>query len=349
MFNRIVEMDMKEIYNNSYIAWERIRGATFLVTGATGMIASYFISFLAWLNENRDYSIRIIGLVRDVNKAKKLLNHIIDKDYFSLCVQDITSPIVLNERVDYILHAASLTTPRAFRDYPVETITTNVIGSYNVMEYAKASEVKSVIYLSTREIYGVFDDKEFIGENEYGVINPLELRSCYPESKRLVENLLKAYNHEYDVPIKIARIAHTYGPGMPIEDGRVVSDFLGNVLKSEDITMNSDGSTMLALTYLSDVIAGLFIFLLNIDKDVCNISSKDGIISVRGLAELLCQLYPERRINPVFREASLKEKAGYLRKTSPHLNSEQLYFNGWRPKVKLNDGLMRTIAFYEEK
>lgn len=131
--------------------------------------------------------------------------------------------------------------------------------------------------LPTREIYGVQPiGKMYAKEKDYGIIDPTTVRACYPESKRLAETLCAAYTAQYHVSTKVARIAHTYGPGMSLGDGRVIGDFVQNVIRREDIVMNSDGSSILGLTYLSDLVAGLFLVLLDAPGLVYNVSRMEG-------------------------------------------------------------------------
>ncbi len=350
ILHKIIWEDMSKIYfDNQDINWGKLKNSTILVTGANGMIASYFIYMLLFLNRTIKLNVHVVGLVRNKEKAVRHFDKLTNSKEFSLLIQDVCAPIEYNGNIDFIIHAASSTTPGSFRDKPVETIKTNILGTMYILEYARVKKVREVMYLSTREIYGTrTDEKEFVKEFEYGVVNPSEVRSCYPESKRLAENMLMSYHHEYGIPIKISRIAHTYGPGMPIGDGRVVSDFLQDVLNSHDITLNSDGSTVLALTYLSDTIAGIFRYLLNMDELVCNISSNRCILSVKKLAELLCDIFPERQMSVSFKTISISEKKGYLKNKIPFLAPDLMYSAGWNPMVSVEIGMKRTIAYLEK-
>ena len=346
--NSVVEKDLKEIFEAcADIDFRKLQGKTFFVTGANGMIASYFIRFLLYLNDVMHLDIRIVGLVRNRDKAEICFAEINRRNDFSLYVQDICQPIVYDGTVDFILHAASPTAPAMFRERPVEVIKANTIGTLHTLELAKKNGAQ-VMLLSTREIYGKCPEQcEFVSEDEFGSLVPTDVRSCYPESKRLAENLCVSYAHEYDVPIKIARIAHTYGPGMPLGDGRVLSDFLQNVIKSESIVLNSDGSTVLALTYLSDTIAGIIRFMLGSGDYVRNISSDRCVISVKDLAEKLCQMFPDRKMSVRYKKISTAQKEGYLQYRVPFLSSQKIYEEGWNPKVTVEDGIKRTIIYCE--
>lgn len=348
IMNSVVEKDLQEIFEVSGdIDFHELQGKTFFITGANGMIASYFAYFLLYLNDIMYLDIHVVGLVRNPQKVKSGFSELSRRNDFSLCVQDICCPITYDGSVDFVVHAASPTAPAMFREHPVEVIKANTLGTLHALEFAQKNGAQ-VMFLSTREIYGKCSEQcDFVTETEFGSLVPTEVRSCYPESKRLAENLCVSYAHEYGIPIKIARIAHTYGPGMPLGDGRVLSDFLSNVLQSESIVLNSDGSTVLALTYLSDTIAGLVRFLLSSGAQVRNISSDRCVISVRDLAEKLCQLFPERKMSVRYQKISSLQKEGYLQYRVPFLSSQKMYEEGWNPRVTVEDGIKRTILYYE--
>lgn len=183
-------------------------------------------------------------------------------------------------------------------------------------------------------------------EGDYGAVDPTLVRSCYPESKRMSETLCSAYRAQYGMNCKVVRIAHTYGPGMILRDGRVVGDFLGNVVDGKDITMNSDGSGTLALTYIGDVLAGIMQALCNFEDFVYNISNSTETTSVRELAETLCALFPEKGISPRFQPASDREKAGYLANKLGFLDSAKAIGEGWEIQVPLAEGMRRTVRYF---
>lgn len=339
--------DLKEITKQN-IQFDKLKDSTVLITGVNGMIASYIVYTLLYLNETRKLNIKVLGLARNEEKAKKRFGVLLDREDFGLLVQDITEPVETEEKADYIIHAASQTGPSQFTTDPVGTIAANTIGTKNLLDFAVKKQSRGVLFLSTREIYGKsLTGQEFATEEDYGAIDPTLVRSCYPESKRMSETMCAAYKQQYGLNTKVIRIAHTYGPGMLVGDGRVVGDFLSNVLHNEDIVMNSDGSAVLGLTYISDLMAGLFFSLLNFDDFVYNISSGDGIVTVKELANLLAGLYPEKHIKTVFKEASAEVKAGYLAHKIPLLSSKKAMEEGWQPVVSLKEGFRRTISFFE--
>jgi nucleoside-diphosphate-sugar epimerase len=222
------------------------------------------------------------------------------EDIRILIDKDVTESIFYNDRIHYIIHAASLVSRNDFTGNPVNVISVNVNGTWNMLELAREKEVEGFLYLSSREIYGeTATDKRFIKEDDYGAVNPTLVRSCYPESKRMAENLCACYSHQYSMPVTIARLGHVYGPEYSLASGRVWEEFIQMAVAGKDIVLNSDGKTELALTYVADAVSGLFFTLLNGDDLVYNISNTSEIVTVRGLAELVASLCLDKDLRVV--------------------------------------------------
>lgn len=345
--NKIILEDLENVSNRS-IEWEKFKDAVVLVTGANGLIASYIIYMLLYLNEKIDLNVEVVGLARNPKKVEAKYGELLDRTDFRILYQDVTNPIQLDDKVDYIIHTASPTGPGQFMGAPVDTILANVAGTYHLLELARQKRAQGFLLLSTREIYGS-GDKEFVTENDYGAVDPTLVRSCYPESKRLSETLCASYNSQYHMSSKVVRIAHTYGPGMLLRDGRVVGDFLGNVVDGKDICMNSDGSGTLALTYIADVLAGIMLTICNFQDFVYNISNSTETISVKELAETLCDLFEEKKIKPHFAPLQDTAKAGYLANKLGFLNSAKAVNEGWKMEVSLAEGMKRTVYYFENE
>ena len=332
------------------LSWDKLRGKTVLITGASGMIASYLVYTLLYLNETRAASIRVLALVRNKDKALAHFGPIAERPDFQLLVQDVCDPLPDCGPVHYIIHAASQASPRQFTADPVGTIRANTVGTATMLDEAVKRQADGFLMLSTREIYGVQPiGKMYAKEKDYGIIDPTTVRACYPESKRLAETLCAAYTAQYHVSTKVARIAHTYGPGMSLGDGRVIGDFVQNVIRREDIVMNSDGSSILGLTYLSDLVAGLFLVLLDAPGLVYNVSRMEGSLSVGELAGMLAGLFLDRDIRVQTKVISVQEKSGYLSQPIALLDSASIIQEGWNPQVNLQTGFRRTVLYFETK
>lgn len=330
------------------ISWEKLCNKTILISGANGMIASYLVYTLLFLNDMKQLNLRVIGLVRNETKSKKHFSSILLRKDFRLLIQDVTSPVGGENQVDYIIHAASQTSPAAFMNDPVGTIQANILGTINLLDYAKKNDAE-FLYLSTREIYGSPVTKmDYVTERDYGVVNPILVRSCYPESKRMSENIIASYREQYGIHAKIVRIAHTYGPGMSVGDGRVLGDFINNFLHHENILLKSKGEVVLALTYISDIVAGIFQTLLDFPDWIYNISKDDEPISVLGLAKYICSLDKMGKMRITIElPKDQKRETGYLQNRVALLDSTKAKKDGWKDTISYKDGIPRLIHLFE--
>lgn len=342
----IITEDLARIASEP-IDWERLRGSRVLISGVNGLIASYVAQMIFYLNDEKDMQISLYGIARNREKTEKKWGELLMRSDFHMLYQDVALPLEADGlSFDYMLHAASQTGPAQFANDPVGTAMGNLLGTYHLLEYAREHGTKKFMILSTREIYGK-GEHDFVTEEQYGAIDPTSVRSCYPESKRMAENLCADYMQQYGIDCKIVRIAHTYGPGMILGDGRVVGDFLCNVVRHEDIVMHSDGSGTLALTYIGDVVAGIFYAFLQFKEFVYNVSNSEETVSVRGLAELLCEQFAHYGIRLIM-DIPEQKSSGYLSYKLGFLKSDRAMAEGWQPKVCLKDGMNRTVRYFEE-
>lgn len=344
--SQVVLEDIDNISKSS-VNWEKLKECNILITGINGLIASYMTYTLFYLNDNKDLKIKVYGLARNKEKTHKKWGEILKREDFHVIYQDVTEPIQTEIKMDYIIHAASQTGPKQFMDDPVGTAMGNVMGTYQLLEYGRLNQIKAFAMLSTREIYGK-SSLDYVSEEDLGALNPAIVRSCYPESKRMAETLCASYKHQYGINSRIIRIAHTYGPGMLLSDGRVVGDFIGSVVNGQNIVMNSDGSGTLALTYIADVIEGIFYSICNFKDMVYNISNSSEPISVKQLAELLCAEFSNKNIGLEVNIPKAAQNSGYLNIKLGFLDSGKAKAEGWIPRTSLKDGMMRTVRSFEE-
>ena len=342
--NSIIREDLENIYL-SRSNWNDFENRTIYVTGSTGMIASYIILFLIYLNEIKKLNITIMAGIRNIVKARNLFGLYLDKEYFKVYSNDILNCINDNIQFDYMIHAASLASPQYYGKMPVETILPNIVATYRILEYAKVHNVKSVLFLSSGDVYGTIVQDDKIGENDIGILNHLAVGSFYGESKRCGESLCKAYYLEYGTPVKFARIAHTYGPTMDWEnDKRVFSEFVKNILNNEDIIMKSDGSAKRPFCYITDNISGLFKILLDgKNGEAYNVGNDKEFISIRVLAEKLAALFPERVSKVVYEK---RNDANYKPCTELKvsvMSMDKLRALGWEPIITVENGFRRTV------
>lgn len=342
--NPIIEKDIEEILGTN-INFKKLENSTVLITGAAGMFGRYILYTLAALNDLRSYNIKIVALIRNRDKLPQYFKN--RPDVFIL-EQDVCDKINYNDRVDYVIHAASPASPKIMKENPVETIMANTIGTFNTLKFAKKNNVKSYLYISSREVYGEpFSWQEKFDENTYGFIDPLLPRSCYPEGKRAAENMCISFKEQYGLNVKIARPAHTYGPGMSIYDGRVQADFLKNVVNNENIIMKSTGEAVRTYTYVRDVVSAIFMVLLDSDDVVYNMADENAEITIKGLAELLVSLYPERNLKVVMDID--EEQKGCAPFKLGIIDSSKIKKLGWKPTITIEEGFRRTVAYIESE
>lgn len=345
--NIVVQNDLDEIIRREEIPFEILRDKSVLITGASGMLATYMVYTLIRLNEVKGYNINVMALVRNKEKAEKRFCDFLENEKFELLVQDVCEEIKTEKEIDYIVHAAGNASPKFIINDPVGIIKANTLGTINVLEFAKKSEVKNVLYTSTREVYGKVDNADEIYENTMGVLEPTELRACYPESKRMSETILESYRVQYGVPYCTVRIAHSYGPGMAIdEDGRVMSDFISDIVNNRNIVLKSEGTAKRAFCYITDAVSALFLVLLKGENgSVYNVANEKEEKEIREVASMLVQLKEESNLKVVF-DIPETQSAGYSKMGRVKLNTEKLEKLGWSVEVYLKEGLERTVESF---
>lgn len=349
--DRIIFEDMQQIERRGG-DWSWLRGRTVLVTGAYGMLASYLVYFLIYLNESQNGAdIRILAQGRSAQKMCRRFGEYMDRPYFHMLEADICRPITLEGEVDYIVHAASLASPQYYRNSPVDTLLPNTIGTACLLELAREKKVQGFLFFSSNEVYGQLPaDCTEITEQTVGLVDPAALRSCYAESKRMGETMCTAWAKQYGVPAKVVRIFHTYGPTCePWHDQRVFAEFVANIVDGCDIVLKSDGSASRAFCYLTDAVDAFFRILHDGKQGaVYNMGNSGCRIAVRDLARLLVDLFPERGLKVVMqaREAGEVYMESPVKQT-PAINTDALQALGWQPQVSLREGFERTVRFHD--
>lgn len=343
----VIAADVEEIIS-AKLPWEALNGNTVLVAGAGGMIPSYIVHTLLGLNDHRDAGITVMGLVRNAEKARDALGAVVDRPDFELLHHDVMAPLVLDRKVDLVVHGASPARPALHAASPVGTIRANVQGTFNLLDLCVASGGARFALMSSAEVYGHrADDGALVTENDYGSVDILNPRSSYTEGKRAAETIAVSYHAQYDIPVTVARFGHIFGPGMALDDGRVQADFAADVIAGRDIRLNSDGSARRTYTYVADAVSGFFYALLVGDQTAYNISDRDGFITIRQLAEAFTRTRPAADLHVTFSEGVDVSKYNPVK--GQGLDDTRLRSLGWSPSVGLAAGLDRTISWHEER
>jgi nucleoside-diphosphate-sugar epimerase len=348
MRNAIVEEDLKFIAEAG-VPWGSLEGKTILISGAAGFVPAYMVETILYLNETlfKDKA-KILAIVRNKERALSRFAFYKSRTELKFIQQDVCDPVSIKEPVDFVVHAASHASPKYFGSDPVGTLSPNVIGTRNLLEFSRKKKVKLFLFFSSGEVYGQPRQEETLtNENNYGYVNPVDTRSCYAESKRMGENMCVAWHSQYGVPAKIARLFHTFGPGLRLDDGRVFADFVSDIVNGRNIVMKSDGSAIRCFCYLADAVVGLFtVMLKGSNGEAYNVGNDKGSISVLDLAKMLVEAFPKKALKVEMKGAS--EQKGYLRSNISVVRPDITKIGklGWSPKHSLKDGFIRTVRSF---
>ncbi|UEL48685.1 NAD-dependent epimerase/dehydratase family protein [Terrisporobacter hibernicus] len=340
--DEVVQQDLDFVLDSN-VDFTKMKDSTILITGATGLIGVSLVRSLIWANVKKNCDIKILVLVRDIEKAKKIYCSMLERNDLHIIKGDILDKINIDERIDYIIHCASVTSSKTMIEKPVETIMTSVDGTKNILELAKEKKCKSVVYVSSMEMYGTIKDEYEVTENDLGYINPLKLRSNYPESKRLCENLCIAYLSQHSIPVKIARLSQTFGAGILEGENRVFAQFAKCVINNQNIALHTKGNSEGNYCYTSDTVAGLLTILLDGENgEAYNVVNPESHTSIINMAHLVCDKIANGRIMVEF-EIPENNQYGYAEDTKLKLNSDKLSKLGWKPQIGLEDSYKRLI------
>jgi len=344
---KIIDDDLNFIYNSN-IKWDRFYNKTILISGASGFLPAYIVESLMHINSlHNNANIKIIGIVRNIIKAKERFIKYENSEKLKFIVQDVCDKIILDSKIDIIIHAASQASPKFYGKDPVGTINANVIGTINLLDLAKRNNVEKFLYFSSSEVYGDLNEDDIpTREDKFGSIDPCNLRSCYSEGKRAGEAICISWKNQFSIPVVIVRPFHTYGPGMDLNDGRVYADFIKNIVYNENIEMKSDGSTIRAFCYITDAtIAFIKILLDGSIGNAYNVGNDECVISVFNLAKILLKLYPDKKLKILkVNQNDSNYISSLISKSIPSI--EKLKKINYSPVVSIENGFKRTIDYY---
>ena len=301
-----------------------------LITGGTGFIGNHLCRKLLLEGHN------IICLDNNFTGSIDNIKDLMDDKNFEFIRHDITIPIYLE--VDQIYHLACPASPKAYQYNSIKTIKTNILGTMNALGIAKRTKAR-ILLTSTSEVYG--DPKISPQVEEYwGNVNPIGIRSCYDEGKRVAETLMMEYHNNHTVSIRIARIFNTYGPNMDKDDGRVVSNFLNQVIDKKDITLYGKGDQTRSFCYVDDMVDGL-IKLMNNEKTNGPINlGNPQEITIKELAEKVIEL-TKSDSNIIYKDLPKDDPM----KRNPDITKAKEFLD-WNPKFDLEDGLIKTYKYF---
>jgi nucleoside-diphosphate-sugar epimerase len=351
MINSVMSQDSEKIIAHLGQHNHAFSGMNVLVTGAAGFLGQNFISYFAHLNGSKllQSPVRVIALDNFLTGKQTSLAPFIS-EHLNLISHDITKPFNTPVKVDFIIHAASIASPVFYRRYPIETMDANIIGLRNLLDYAISNPVESFLFFSSSEVYGDPVASEIPTSEDYnGNVSFTGPRACYDESKRFGETLCINFWRIHKVPVKIVRPFNNYGPGLNLNDRRVLPDFFRDVINGQDIVLLSDGKATRTFCYISDALEGyLRVLLSKHNGEAFNIGTETPEISIHDVATEVIRISGKRL--KVIHQKDKDEQ--YLtdnpQRRCPSIAKARTCLD-YNPSVTLNEGLTRSYRYYLEQ
>ena len=344
MQSKILENDINRIVSTFSLLSE-LKGSTVLITGSTGLIGSILVkTFIKYGN------IKVYAACRSEKKFQTVFSEYFCNNLIPL-FSDITNINISEIDLDYIIHTASITDSQTFVKAPVQTLNTAIDGTRNLLEQCINKKLKTFVYLSSLEVYGSFESDEIknVKEKDYGYIEPLSVRSSYSEGKRIVENYCISYMSQFGIPVKIARLCQTFGPGVEYNDNRVFAQFARSVIEGKDIILKTKGETVRNYCYTSDAVTGLITIMVKGENgQAYNIANMETTISIVDMANLVTTLLPESKSKLLFDIAPDATKLGYNPIMKIQIDSSKLQALGWKTEVPLKEMFIRLIQYMKD-
>lgn len=327
------------------LPWEKLQDKRCMLSGATGMIGSFLADVILEKDLSDGLNCTLFALGRNEEKAKARFKKFADDPHFVFIPYDAQLPFERSDLgdVEYILHLASNTHPMQYSTDPIGTITTNIIGVRNLLDFAVAHHAVRFAFASSNEIYGENrGDTELFDERYCGYINCNTMRAGYPESKRCGEALCQAYKAQKELDVVVPRLTRTYGPTMLMSDTKAISQFIKKGIAGEDIVLKSAGTQYYSYQYVADSVSGLLTVLLCGESgEAYNIAEEHSDILLKDLAAIIAGVQGK---NVVFEIPDAVEAAGYSTATKARLDGQKLQQLGWKPRYDIRSGIRRTVT-----
>lgn len=324
--------------------YSKLRNTKILVTGATGLIGKALICRLIKVEK-----IHVVAFVRNLEKAKYVFREV-EQKRLSYIVGDITSFCFhsISNDFDYIIHAASETSSKAFVQDPIGVSMVSVIGTRNLLEFASRCNLKKMVFLSSMEVYGTPTEEDKIDENAPSNINTMDTRSSYPESKRMCESLCHSYYSQIGLPTVVLRLTQTFGTGVLYDDPRVFAEFARSAIEGHDIVLKTKGETKRPYLHLEDAVESIiFAIIHGVDGEAYNVANEDTYCSIYEMAMFVAHEIAGERIGVRIEESSI-EDYGYAPTLKMNLSTEKISRLGWKPRYDLRKMYLDMITFMKD-
>lgn len=320
-----------------------------LVTGASGLLGKQLCLYLLYLNEKNNSNIKVLALVRNLEKAEKVFGSEYKNPNITFIKGNVLDAnnlktALAEKEVDFVIHGASITSSKDFINHAVETIDTAVNGTLNLLRFAKSKNVEGFVYLSSMEAFGITDGKGEVREKALGYIDISSPRSSYMESKRMCENLCACFASEYNLNAKICRLTQTFGPGIAYNDTRVAAYFARCVIENTDIVLKTKGATKRPVLYTRDAVSAILTVLKSGEKgESYTAANPETFVTIKETAEMIADKISNEKIKLVFDITNPSEYAPNLN-LNLNLNVDKLSSLGWKPSVGLEEAYRRMIC-----
>lgn len=325
---------------------EFFKNKSVLLTGATGTVGSYLADVLLRLNQTDDYNTKVVLAGRNISHLQSLyrLSQSKNIEYVHF---NLTEPIEFDVNVDYIIHAAGNAHPYAFNSDPVGTLVDSVNSTKNLLDYGITHSTKKLLYVSSGEVYGFRDVRLDVFREDYlGSLDLSSPRSCYPESKRVTENLCYSYTKQFGLATVCVRLCHTYGPMFTSSDNRAHVQFIKNALEHKDIQLKSAGAQMRSYNYIADAAAGILTVLINGNSgEAYNIANPEARMTIASLAKVIANTEGQKVI---FTNPDAVDLANRSPISKQVLDTTKLERLGWKGAFSVERGIAHTLQILHE-
>ena len=338
--------DFKRIADSD-LPFEEIRNRSFLITGATGLIGSLLVRALLYCDKVHKLNLTIYALVRNVEKAKGIFGE--DTPALAYIVADLAGDDIRGDfDCDYVIHAAAVTTSKLMVSDPVGTIRTAIDGTEKLLKLAVEKQARSFVYISSMEVYGQPKTEGKTAEKDLGYIDIGNVRSCYPEGKRMCECLCNAYASQYGLNVKSARLAQTFGAGILPSENRVFAQFARSAMNGEDIVLHTTGESEGNYVYTADAVRAILMLLVKgASGEAYNIANEESHTTIRRMAELVADRIAGNSIRVVLDIPEDASSLGYAPPVKMWLDASKMRGLGWTPTVGLEEAYRRMISWME--
>lgn len=337
----IIKEDIKKIISSPSIPWALLKNKRILITGCTGLIGSLLVKTLLTASEILGLNIGLVLLVRNPEKLSGIVD--LCDTHISVVKGSVETFSEYSDRIDYIIHGAYPTASSYFNSNPVETIKSGILGTMNLLDVAYKNQASKFVFLSSMEVYGSVSNEQALCEHDLGSIDLYSSRSCYPESKRMCENVLCCYSKEYGLNTSTIRLAQTFGPGIPSSDKRVFAMMARCAINGEDIVLNTPGQSKHPYLYSAEAVSAILTVLLKGENNACyNAANPDTYCSIYDMGKMVADRIAGGKIKVV---VDIKETAGLYPPVSYlNLDITKLEELGWHADIDLEEMFRRMMS-----